>query len=88
MFEVKHFDKNCSRSRNVAFLLDTGSPYTIISPALKTLILADCNIPNTAGKHERFPITINGKDIMPKIAIDHYANTNIIGMDFMKENNV
>jgi hypothetical protein len=51
MLEAKHFGKNCSRSRNVVFLLDTGAPYTVISPTLKMLILADCNIPQEIGLH-------------------------------------
>lgn len=44
MLEVKHFSKNCSNSRNVAFLLDTGAPFTVISSAVRRLILKDCKL--------------------------------------------
>jgi len=38
MLEVKHYLQNCTSSRNVIFLLDTGAPYSVISPAVKKLI--------------------------------------------------
>jgi hypothetical protein len=59
MLEVKHFSKNCSNTRNVVFLVDTGAPYTVISPTLKKLLLADCNIPDKRVSHDRMAIKIN-----------------------------
>jgi hypothetical protein len=86
MLEAKYFGKNCSSSRNVVFLLDTRASYTVISPALQRLILADCKIHQQIGSHERLTVKINGREILPRLAKDHYANTNILGMDYMKAN--
>ena len=61
MLEAKHFSKNCSNTRNVVYLLDTGAPYSVISPTLKKLLLADCNIPAKRGTHERMTVKINGR---------------------------
>jgi hypothetical protein len=85
MLEVKHAGKNCTRSRNVIFLLNTGLPFTVISPALAKLVLTDCKIPVLL---QKLGVKINGRDIYPRFSKDHYGNANILGMDYMKENNV
>jgi len=61
MLEVKHFSNNCSSSRNVVFLLDTGAPFTVISPALRSLILEDCKISEKKGSHTSLGVKINGR---------------------------
>lgn len=66
-------------------MIDTGIQHTIISPKLKKLIAKDCNLkPTTPGK---VPIQINGRPTLAKISKDSfYFDTNVIGMDFIKEN--
>ena len=61
MLEVKHFSKNCSISRNVVFLLDTGAPFTVISPAVRKLILKDCKLIEKKGSRQILGIKINGR---------------------------
>ena len=61
MLEVKHFSNNCSGSRNVVFLLDTGAPFTVISPVLRRLILEDCKISEKKGSHPSLGVKINGR---------------------------
>lgn len=86
MLEVKHSKKNCTSSRNVVFLLDTSAPYTVISPELRKLVLADCQLKETT--LEKLSITINGRESLTRLAKDYYSDTNVLGMDFMKANNV
>jgi predicted aspartyl protease len=61
MLEVKHFSKNCSISRNVVFLLDTGAPFTVISSAVRRLILEDCKLIEKKGSLQSLGIKINGR---------------------------
>ena len=88
MLEVKHFGKNCSGSRNVVFLLDPGAPFTVISPALRRLIAEDCKISEIIDYYQSIGVKINEREIIPRMAKDYYSNANILGMDYMKGNNI
>lgn len=87
MLEVNYDCKKCNKTRNVVFMVDTGTDSTIISPTVKKLITKDCKLKNaTPGK---VPIRINGRPISAKVSKDFfYYDTNILGMDFLKENEI
>lgn len=61
MLEAKFVGKNCTSSRNVVFLLNTGTPYSSITPTLRKLILADCKIDESGVSSFKPPIKINGR---------------------------
>lgn len=84
MLEVRHQGIKCNRTRNVIFMIDTASQYTIISPEVRKLIMKDCKI--KANTPSKVPIEINGRPILAKVSKDtFYFDTNVLGMDFIKE---
>lgn len=90
MLQVQHNRKNCTTTRNVIFLLDTGSPHTFLSPFTRRLIYADCRIPlpKEQSASGDFKVKINGRIMKVSESKAYYNNTSILGMDYMRENNV
>ena len=84
MLQVSHQHCKTNKTRNVVFMVDTGSSDTIISPTLDKLLRKDCKLKKKSP--EKIPVLINGQPINAKVSRDtFYFDTNIIGMDFLRE---
>ena len=76
---------NPDSSRNIVFLIDTGSPATYLcQEAMESLIGKDCNLSTLyVNIHSQKAILTH---ISPKDG--HFPNVNVLGMDFMVKNRV
>ena len=75
-----------SPSRNIVFLIDTGSPVTYLcQEAMESLIGKDCNLPQTL-----FVKIHSGKAILTHLSPkdSHFSDVNVLGMDFIVENRI
>lgn len=70
----------------MAFLLDTASPYTYISVLTLKRISKDCKVKQ--GTPSKVPVVINGWPMETRVSKEFNEDVNILGMDFMKQNNV
>jgi hypothetical protein len=82
----RHRTKSDSPTRNIIFLVDTGSPVTYLcQEAMESLIGKDSNLPETLfveiHTDEAIQTHISPKD-------SHFADVNVLGMDFLYENRV
>jgi hypothetical protein len=78
--------KSNSPTRNIIFLIDTGSPVTYLcQEAMESLIGKDSNLPQTlfVKIHSEKAIQTH---ISPKDS--HFADVNVLGMDFIVKNRV
>ena len=78
--------KSDSPTRNIIFLIDTGSPVTYLcQEAMEALVGKDCNFPQTLfveiHTEEAVQTHISPKD-------SHFADVNVLGMDFLSKNRV
>jgi hypothetical protein len=82
----KRQSRNPTASVNIIFLIDTGSPVSYLSEqAFKTLLFPDSHIPqsiNVMIQTERvIECHLSPKD-------KHFADVNVLGMDFMVKNHL
>jgi hypothetical protein len=78
--------KSVSPTRNIIFLVDTGSPVTYLcQEAMESLIGKDSHLPQTL-----FVKIHTEKAILTHASptSSHFANVNVLGMDFIVENRV
>ena len=66
MFEVRLAKKKCNFSRNVVFMVDTGAPFTVISPSVRKILFEDCSIKE--GSTEKTVVKINERETIVRIA--------------------
>ena len=78
--------KSDSPTRNIVFLIDTGSPVTYLcQAAMESLIGKGCNLPQTLFVEIHTEEVIQ-THISPKES--HFAEVNVLGMDFLCKNRV
>ena len=78
--------KSDSPTRNIIFLVDTGSPVTYFCrEAMESLIEKDCNIPETLFVRIQSEKAIR-VHISPRNS--HFSDVNVLGMDFIVKNRV
>ena len=78
--------KSDSPTRNIVFLIDTGSPVTYLcQEAMESLIGKDCNLPQTL-----FVKIHSDKAILTHLSPkdSHFSDVNVLGMDFIVKNRV